>query len=76
MNPYYEPYMQGQNPAPYTSSYPPYPFYSFLPWEDEKLRDQRRFKELYPSVARQIQPLVEEAGEFMKSWTGSCIRTM
>ncbi len=66
MNPYYEPYMQGQNPAPYTSSYPPYPFYSFLPWEDEKLRDQRRFKELYPSVARQIQPLVEEACDRME----------
>lgn len=27
--------------------YQAYPFYPFLPWEDEKTRDQRRFRELY-----------------------------
>ena len=42
-------------------AYQPYPFYPFLSWADEKTRDQRRFQELYPAVARKIQPLVEEA---------------
>ena len=36
--------------------YQAYPFYPFLPWEDEKTRDQRRFRELYPMLARRIQP--------------------
>ena len=33
---------------------------------DEKTRDKRRFQELYPSLARQIQPLVEEACDRME----------
>ncbi len=66
MNPYYEPYMQGQQPDPYHSPYSGYPFCALRPWEDEKERDQRRFKELYPALARQIQPLVEEACDQME----------
>lgn len=53
MNPYYEPY-------PYLKTYPTYRLCPLSPWEDEKTRDQRRFQELYPALARQIQPLVEE----------------
>ena len=48
------------------NSYQSYPFYPFLPWADEKTRDRRRFQELYPSLARQIQPLVEEACDRME----------
>lgn len=59
MNPYYEPY-------PYFTPYPTYPFCPVCPWEDEKERDQRKFKELYPAVARQIQPLVEEECDRME----------
>ena len=36
------------------------------PWEDEKARDQRKFQELYPLLARQIQPLVEEECDRME----------
>ena len=32
----------------------------------KKTRDKRRFQELYPSLARQIQPLVEEACDRME----------
>jgi len=59
MNPYYEPY-------PYFNSYPAYPFCPLCPWEDEKTRDQRKFKELYPALARQIQPLVDEECDRME----------
>ena len=59
MNPYYESY-------PYFNPYPAYPFCPVCPWEDEKERDQRKFKELYPSLARQIQPLVEEECDRME----------
>lgn len=47
-------------------NYQSYPFYPFLPWEDEKARDQRRFRELYPALAKRIQPLVEEACDRME----------
>ncbi len=60
MNPYYEQYMQGQNP------FPAHSFCSLCPWEDEKMRDQRKFRELYPALARQIQPLVEEECDRME----------
>ena len=50
--------------------YQAYPFYPFLPWEDEKTRDQRRFRELYPMLARRIQPLVEKACD-MQEYEGS-----
>ena len=50
----------------YFGAYQPYPFYPYLPWADEKTRDKRRFQELYPSLARQIQPLVEEACDRME----------
>ena len=46
--------------------YQSYPFYPFLPWADEKTRDRRRFQELYPAMARKIQPLVEEACDRME----------
>ena len=46
--------------------YQAYPFYPFLPWEDEKTRDQRRFRELYPMLARRIQPLVEKACDMLE----------
>lgn len=61
MNSYDEPYMQGQRTRePFIGPYQPYPFYPYLSWTDEKTRDRRRFQDLYPSMARQIQPLVEE----------------
>lgn len=66
MNPWYEPYMQGQSPYPPYNPYPTYPFCPVCPWEDEKERDQRRFKELYPTLARQIQPLVEDECDRME----------
>lgn len=66
MNPYYDQYMQGQNPYPYYNPYPAYPFCPMCPWEDEKTRDQRRFRELYPALARQIQPLVEDECDRME----------
>jgi len=66
MNPYYAQYMQGQNPYPYQNPFPAYPFSPMCPWEDEKARDQRKFKELYPALARQIQPLVEEECDRME----------
>lgn len=66
MNPYYDQYMQGQNPYPYYNPYPAYPFFPMCPWEDEKARDQRRFRELYPALARQIQPLVEDECDRME----------
>ena len=66
MPPYYEQYMQGQNPYLYFNPYPMYPFCPLRPWEDEKARDQRKFKELYPALARQIQPLVEEECDRME----------
>lgn len=67
MNPYDEPYMQGQRSRePYFGPYQPYPFYPLLSWTDEKARDQRRFQELYPSLARKIQPLVEEECDRME----------
>ena len=50
--------------------YQAYPFYPFLPWEDEKTRDQRRFRELYPMLARRVQPLVEKACD-MQEYEGS-----
>ena len=50
--------------------YQTYPFYPFLPWEDEKARDQRRFRELYPALARRIQKLVEKACD-MQEYEGS-----
>ena len=53
-------------PKPSFQPYQSYPFYPFLPWADEKTRDRRRFQELYPSLARQIQPLVEEACDRME----------
>ncbi len=59
MNPY-------DGNQPFFNYYQPYPFYPFLPWADEKTRDRRRFQELYPSLARQIQPLVEEACDRME----------
>ena len=59
MNPY-------DGNQPFFRTYQPYPFYPFLPWTDEKTRDKRRFQELYPSLARQIQPLVEEACDRME----------
>ena len=46
--------------------YQSYPFYPFLPWADETTRDRRRFQELYPAMARKIQPLVEEACDRME----------
>ena len=66
MNPYYDQYMQGQNPYPYYNPYPAYPFFPMCPWEDEKARDQRRFRELYPALARKIQPLVEDECDRME----------
>ena len=48
MNPYYETYMRE------------FSFCPFLPWEDQKEADKRRMQELYPTLARQIMPLVEE----------------
>ena len=66
MTPYYDQYMQGQNPYPYFNPFPAYPFCPMCPWEDEKVRDQRKFKELYPALARQIQPLVEEECDRME----------
>ena len=61
MNSYDEPYMQGQrSPESFFGTYQQYPFYPYLPWADEKTRDRRRFQDLYPSMARQVQPLVEE----------------
>ena len=66
MNPYYEQYVPGQNPSPFYEAYKRYPFCPFSPWEDEKARDQRKFRELYPSLARQIQPLVEEECDRME----------
>ena len=66
MNPYYDQYMQGQNPYPYYNPYPAYPFFPMCPWEDEKARDQRRFRELYPALAQQIQPLVEDECDRME----------
>ena len=59
MNPY-------DGNQPFFRTYQPYPFYPFLPWTAEKPRDKRRFQELYPSLARQIQPLVEEACDRME----------
>ncbi len=64
MNPYYEKYMRGSIPA--AGVYPVYPFCPMCPWEDEKEKDQRRVQELYPALARQIQPLVEEACDRME----------
>jgi hypothetical protein len=58
--------MQGQSPYPPYNPYPTYPFCPVCPWEDEKERDQRRFKELYPTLARQIQPLVEDECDRME----------
>jgi len=66
MNPYYESYMPGQNAYSHENPYPTYPFCPLCPWEAEKVRDQRRFKELYPVLARQIQPLVEEECDRME----------
>ena len=66
MNPYYEQYVPGQNPTPFYQAYGRYPFCPFCPWEDEKARDQRKFRELYPALARQIQPLVEEECDRME----------
>ena len=43
-----------------------YPFYYMCPWEDEKEKDQKRIQELYPLLARQIQPLVEEECDRME----------
>ena len=60
MNPYYAQQMQGQNPFPMHS------FCPLCPWENEKVRDERKFKELYPAFARKIQPLVEEACDRME----------
>ena len=59
MTPYYEPY-------PYFNPYQPSSFCPIRPWEDEKARDQRKFRELYPALARQIQPLVEEECDRME----------
>lgn len=64
MNPYYEKYMRG--PFPPSNSYPVYPFCSMCPWEDEKAQDKRRMQELYPALARQIQPLVDEECDRME----------
>ena len=64
MNPYYEKYMRG--PFPVSNAYPVYPFCPMCPWEDEKAKDQRRMQELYPALARQIQPLVEEECDRME----------
>ena len=64
MNPYYEKYMRG--PYPDTKPYPVYPFCGVCPWENEKEKDHRRMQELYPSLARQIQPLVEEECDRME----------
>ena len=66
MTPYYDQYMQGQHPYSYFNPFPAYPFCPMCPWEDEKVRDQRKFKELYPALARQIQPLVEEECDRME----------
>lgn len=64
MNPYYEKYMH--NPYRPADWYPTYPFYSVCPWEDEKTKDQKRLQELYPRLARQIQPLVTEECDRME----------
>ncbi len=64
MNPYYEKYMRETIPS--ANTYPVYPFCPMCPWEDEKERDQRRMQELYPTLARQIQPLVEEECDRME----------
>ena len=53
-------------PKPSFNPYQSYPFYPFLPWADEKTRDRRRVQELYPAMARKIQPLVEEACDRME----------
>lgn len=66
MNPYYEQYLQGQNPTLFYQAFERYPFCPLCPWEDEKARDQRKFRELYPALARQIQPLVEEECDRME----------
>ena len=66
MTPYYEQYLPGQNPTPFYEAHGRYPFCPFCPWEDEKARDQRKFRELYPALARQIQPLVEEECDRME----------
>ena len=64
MNPYYEKYMRGAFPS--ANTYPVYPFCPVCSWEDEKEKDQRRMQELYPVLARQIQPLVEEECDQME----------
>lgn len=64
MNPYYEKYMREAVPS--ANAYQVYPFCPMCPWEDEKEKDQRRLQELYPALARQIQPLVEEACDRME----------
>ncbi|MCI8416213.1 MAG: hypothetical protein HFI33_01720 [Lachnospiraceae bacterium] len=64
MNPYYEKYMRGSIPA--AGVYPVYPFCPMCPWEEEKEKDQKRVQELYPALARQIQPLVEEECDRME----------
>lgn len=64
MNPYYEKYMREASRS--AGAYPAYPFCPMCPWEDEKAKDQRRVQELYPALARQIQPLVEEACDRME----------
>ena len=64
MNPYYEKYMREASRS--AGTYPVYPFCPMCPWEDEKAKDQRRVQELYPALARQIQPLVEEACDRME----------
>ena len=46
MKSYYEPYMQVQSPYPYAAPFPASPFYTLYPCEDEKMRDERRFKEV------------------------------
>lgn len=59
MNPYYDPF-------PF---YNPYQAMSFFPgstWETENERDERRFQELYPALARQIQPMVDEECDRME----------
>ena len=64
MNPYYEKYMREASQS--AGAYSVYPFCPMCPWEDEKAKDQKRVQELYPALARQIQPLVEEACDRME----------
>lgn len=57
------PYLFGTDPG---GPYPACPFYPLLPWEDEKARDERRFRELYPALARKIQPLTGRACDMLE----------